>query len=275
MDSRYVRKIRRGVKMERLRMSALNCYETCPYKCKKEFGVLGTPPPPSVEEEKFYAEYGILIHDLFDKFAKGDIKTQEEMELEYKIGSGKILGEPVGKKTKAEFIEEGYRHIDWFFEKWSAIPPLFTEKSFEGLKIEGIDEEFTGTVDRAVGNTESKDVELQDWKTGSSKKYTKKEMAHNIQATVYSLWFYKEYGFYPKKFTFIFTAERRTKSINITEEFISKGLLRIKGIYELMKQDVWLTNKNKFFCDNFCQFQEECPAFPLKDDKKKSGWDIC
>ena len=177
---------------------------------------------------------------------------------------------PDGKKEK--YLTEAQEQFDYFYEKYAIMNPIATEMEFDEFYIDGVPLHFKGFIDRIDGSIEEEEVTLADYKTGSSSKFTKRELNDNIQATVYSLWFKEKYGFYPKRFIFIFTKERKTKEIEINEAFIERGLQRIKRITNAIQEGIFLPEAKggKYFCKNFCKYFDECPKYIKSND----GWDF-
>ena len=177
---------------------------------------------------------------------------------------------PDGKKE--DYINSALEQIDYFYDKYSIMIPIATEEEFEDFYIDGISLPWKGFIDRIDGNDKEKSVVISDYKTGRSSKFTKRELNDNVQATVYSLYYKQKYGFYPERFVFIFTKERKTKEIIINEAFIERGLARIRRSIKNMEQGIFLPESKggKFFCKNFCKFYEDCPKYIKSND----GWDL-
>lgn len=221
----------------------------------------------------FYGEFGALLHDLFDMFYNYaeymekstmiDLFHSKVSDMQYEFPDGK----------KGDYLNSALEQIDYFYEKYADMKPISTEEEFDEFFIEGVPLHFKGFIDRIDGSIEEGEVVLSDYKTGRSSKFTKNELRDNIQATVYALWFKEQYGFYPSKFVFIFTKERRTKEIAINEAFIERGLQRIRRVVKGIEDGVFIPEAKggKFFCKNFCNFYAECPKY---ERKSEGGWNL-
>lgn len=256
--------------MLRFSVSCLNTYENCSYSCKLQYNVMGEDK--LCDDTNFYGEFGALLHDLFDKYYKMENYTRLTMLSDFYSGVAQLKCEfPDGKKQ--DYIESALEQIDYFYDKYADIKPIATEQEFDEFFIEDVPLHFKGFIDRIDGSIEEQEVVLSDYKTGRSSKFTKREMEDNVQATVYALWFKHKYGFYPTRFVFIFTKERRTKEITINELFIQRGLERIKRITKAIEDGIFVPEAKGgvYFCKNFCNFYTECPKF---EKKTGSGWDI-
>lgn len=266
--------------MIKLRMSMLADYEKCPYLCSVNWGKLGELGKVDTEGSvtNKYAQYGIIFHEVMEQHAlsmmEGNSLTlpmlHDLLDKKLKDFDLSLLKEP---EEHLEWVQSLHEQLDWGYENrcMSFAKVIGAEVTFklDGL-IDGIDIPFSGTMDRIVGDLDTKEVYIEDWKTG--KVYTKKELSNNIQATVYSLAFYRMFGFLPKEFRFIFTKHKKVKTVQITPDFLEKGIERILGNWYKIKNGECTPNtSNKFFCKNFCSINKECPT---QKRVNKKGWEL-
>lgn len=250
-----------------LRQSSIGAYEKCHRIALLDFGAIGTGEPEKDDSQNNgYAQFGILLHEIWDRMCKESITDLSKL---YDMYEEKIdtITLPEGKES--DFRAKGYEQIEWVFENYN-YKPLETEYNFEGVYIPSIGMEFTGTIDRIDGTP--KDYILQDYKTGNHAKFTKKELTNNVQATIYSYAAKEKYGVFPKEFSFIFTDSKRVKTIQITPEFLDAGIRRAKASYIGMMKGDWSTlgTKTDHFCKNFCEHYVSCPKF----NTKNTGWAV-
>lgn len=255
--------------MQRFSVSLIGTYETCPYKCLRQYNVVGEE---KIEDDlNFYGEFGALIHELFDMYYKSDkhISFEEMLEIFHKKVTEMECEFPDGKKDK--YLSGAYDQIEYFYDKYAIMKPIRTEEEID-FYIEGIDLPFKGFIDRVDGSIEEQDIVLSDYKTGRSSKFTKKELSDNVQATVYALYYKQKYGFYPSRFVFIFTNERKTKEIEINEAFVQRGLARLRRSIEAINNNIFIAEPKggKYFCKEFCKYYVECPKYIKSND----GWDL-
>lgn len=258
--------------MLKIRQSALNSYEICPYLCFKEWGVWGVYSPREDNEEvstNKYALTGIAFHETMEEWGKRAIngdKLSREVEIGYlhqhlQTEINKIDQKYFeDKEDRNNFEASLHTQLDWVFENYLLGKPLKVEHNFD-LEIFPDMPNFTGTIDRIDGVLETRSVDLFDYKTG--KVATKKDLSSNIQAGLYSMAFNKEFGFYPRSFTFIYTKHRKIKEIMITREFLEASRQRIFEILDKIKNNQFNPPKkvNRFFCKNFCNYIKECPKY--------------
>lgn len=273
-DRPYTRK--EGVRMILLRQSILNDYETCPYLAKLNWGEHGEKGLKDTEDVKNkYAEVGIIFHEVMEWAGRNNIEgkryTPEDLHI---LIDALINAVDVTLFKDTEEIEmyrvSLHEQVNWALNNLAImeIKPIDVEWEFTfDNMFEGCIE-FNGTVDRVYGTLATKDVILGDYKTG--KPYTKKELASNMQACIYSLAFFREYGFLPKAFEFYFTKAKKVKKIMITPEFLKAASERILSNWYRMKTgDFEPDNSNPYFCKNFCNVKNKCPKFK----KRGNGWD--
>ncbi len=68
--------------MKRFSVSCIGTYETCGYKCLRQYNKIGEE---KIEDDKnFYGEFGALLHDLFDKHYKENL-TQEQFAMKLNV----------------------------------------------------------------------------------------------------------------------------------------------------------------------------------------------
>lgn len=265
--------------MKRLRMTMLGDFERCGYLCKVNWGKLGELGKVDLEGSSTnkYAMFGIIFHEVMEIHALAKMEGNNiPLPQLHKVLDDKLKDFNMELvKDEEEFNEwrkSLHEQLDWGYDKASLehTNVIGSEVSFE---LEGLVEDclpFTGTMDRIVGNLDTKDVAIEDWKTG--KVYTKKELSNNVQATVYSLAFYKMFGFMPTEFRFYFTKHKKVKIIKVTPDFIKQGVARIlENWYKICNEEFTPNTSNKYFCKNFCSLNKECPT---QKKVNKKGWEL-
>lgn len=265
--------------MQLMRMSALKDFETCPFMYRTLWGELGEAGRVETEESPTnkYAQYGIIFHEVMEKHALSKMNdTPLSLEQLHKILDEKLkefdLSLVKDEEEHLEWSKSLHEQLDWGYESetmW-ATNVIGTEVTFKlDDLITGVTLPFKGTMDRITGDLDKKEVSIKDWKTG--KVFTRKELSNNIQATVYSLAFYRMFGFLPKEFVFIFTKHKKTKTIQITPDFLERGIERVlTNWYKISNGECTPNTSNKFFCKNFCSVSKECPS---NKRVEKKGWE--
>lgn len=260
-----------------LRQTILNDYALCPFKAFKSWGEVGKQGHYETNEssQNKYSACGIAFHEVMDYAAiqikKGIRPSLEELK---DLMMCKFKEVPVEMFDDLEDVDKWEKslleQVEWIYDiALQSNSIIASEWEFEVQNMFRDVPPITGCVDRIEGNMQNKDVRLMDYKTG--KVYTKKQLENNIQACLYSLAFFSRYGFLPKEFVFYFTKHKKTKTIQIANDFLNRNSAEIVRIVEEMKAGHFEpNNKNKYFCKHFCEWQSECPKFKRN---KKTGWD--
>jgi hypothetical protein len=258
-----------------LRQSILGDWEQCPRICYKNWGNYGELGQCEAQREEYsnkYTSTGIALHEAMEwqglELKGGRKPTRLELHDILDVRFGKIPDNVFeDDNDKESFYDSAHEQIDWLYENFKEMTPLLVEFNFTVDELFPGSPKFNGTVDRVDGNIFTKDVHLGDYKSG--KVFTRKELASNVQATIYALAWEKMYGFRPETFTFYFSKFGKIKEIQITDEFIEAGLERIKSNWlHIMNGDFDPpTRPNKWFCDHFCKHKADCPRY-----MKPDGW---
>jgi hypothetical protein len=246
-----------------LRQTILGTYEMCPFMCGELWGEYGSEPAVSDNDEENQNKYsytGIKFHDTMEYWGNEKIRKNRSnyclSNLHKHLDAGLML---IPSKFFDNTIDEldfrGSLHdqLDWVYDQACQNTPLEVEHEIEPIELIPGLPPFTGKIDRIDGSMVQRDIEMIDYKTG--KPYTKNELKSNIQATIYSLYWRVKHGFYPKEFTFYFSKYKKSKTIEITPEFIDNGVERIKNIWmHVLNKDFNPPIKpNKFYCKHFCK----------------------
>ncbi len=170
---------RRGDGRLSLSASDLGLYLTCPLKYK--FGrVFGIPQEPTINQR-----FGILIHNVLERFHKEPPDTDEEG-----LGQLRYLFETGWRKTGFGSTDDELQFRDrarealrlyWERERVAEGEPVWLEKKFD---FQVGEHHVRGRVDR-VDRLPDGDYELIDYKTGERK--TAAELENDLQLALYRL----------------------------------------------------------------------------------------
>lgn len=263
--------------MQTIRQTILNSYKKCAYKCLLEWGEVGEVGKYEEEQNvgNKYSNCGIALHEVMEvagqDLMRGVIPNLERMKADMEQKFYEVPDEMFDDgEDREKWFESLIEQIEWLHEQTChSTSVIDVEKTFSIEDMFTDMPKFTGCIDRVEGNLEAKDVSLIDYKTG--KVYTKNELNDNIQACIYSLAFFREYGFLPKEFIFYFSKHKKIKKIIITLDFINRVSADIIRIVAEMKANHYEPNcASLFFCRNFCEFYNECPRHKRV---KKEGWE--
>ena len=112
--------------MKRFSVSCIGTYETCGYKCLRQYNKIGED---KLEDDKnFYGEFGALLHDLFDKHYKEGLTQEQMIDMFYSAINDLECEFPDGKKE--QYINEALEQFDYFYEKYANMKPILTEERY-------------------------------------------------------------------------------------------------------------------------------------------------
>jgi CRISPR/Cas system-associated exonuclease Cas4 (RecB family) len=240
----------------------------------EEWGAFGTPDPYDTDERPTnkYAMTGIALHKTMEYWGLEKMRGVSLDRINLHDSLDEYFNEiPFDmfedENDREEYNNSLHEQIDWLYEHYTGNTPVAVELSFNlDNLIPGLPT-CSGTIDRIDGDLSRQDVDIIDYKSG--RVYTKNDCTDNMQAAMYSMAFKQMYGFYPKKFIFLFSKHKKTREIIVTPDFIENGLVRIRtNWYHIVNGDFNPPPKpSKYFCTHFCPHQKTCPRF-----KVKGGW---
>lgn len=216
------------------------------------------------ETNDSYAKYGTLCHNIFEGIAKGEYFFIEDCIEEYEKGYPEC---GLTEKQYEQYYESGKQAIydKWNFLNSDEIEVVGAESKFSAKFIEGAPK-FFGFVDLIYRDQDGHLI-VRDYK--SSKKYTKQQLAHNIQAYVYAEACYQLFGEYPHAFEFDFFRFGKSHMIIIDKNYLQLQKLRVQGIWKQIASGVQTGKWTGFYCENFCEGRNHCPIFQSKKGGKR------
>lgn len=213
--------------------------------------------PPSFEDKTtdWYASYGSLMHELYEKLARGELLLWEAINQ-------------YNQNFPLCYIPEKYRP-DYYVSGKASLERKAAE--FSTLNIIGIELEFTEILDFAIPPLhgfidlvyeDEFGLVVRDYKT--SKVYDGSLMKKQLQPYVYAIACYKKFGRYPYKFEFDFVRFDEFKSVLIDDNFNQMGDIKIRNYWNKITKSQFPSTYSPFYCNNFCEFRSVCPTFMLK-----------
>jgi DNA helicase II / ATP-dependent DNA helicase PcrA len=169
---------RRGDGRLSLSASDLTLYLTCPLKYKFA-RVFGIPQEPTINQR-----FGILMHNVLERFHKEPPEPGEEMRTLYKLFEGGWRrGGFGGSDDEMQYRDRGREalRLYWERERLSESEPVWLERKFD-FKVG--DFHVRGRVDR-VDKLPDGDYELIDYKTGERK--SEEDLDSDLQLALYRM----------------------------------------------------------------------------------------
>lgn len=169
---------RRGDGRLSLSASDLTLYLTCPLKYKFA-RVFGIPQEPTINQR-----FGILMHNVLERFHKEPPEPGEEMRTLYRLFEGGWRrGGFGGSDDEMQYRDRGREalRLYWERERLSESEPVWLERKFD-FKVG--DHHVRGRVDR-VDRLPDGDYELIDYKTGERK--SEEDLDSDLQLALYRM----------------------------------------------------------------------------------------
>jgi DNA helicase-2/ATP-dependent DNA helicase PcrA len=169
---------RRGDGRLSLSASDLTLYLTCPLKYKFA-RVFGIPQEPTINQR-----FGILMHNVLERFHKEPPDPGEEMRTLYRLfEAGWRRGGFGGSDDEMQYRDRGREalRLYWERERVNESEPVWLERKFD-FKVG--DHHVRGRVDR-VDRLPDGDYELIDYKTGERK--SEEDLDSDLQLALYRM----------------------------------------------------------------------------------------
>lgn len=237
--------------LEKYSFSKLNSFETCPYGWYLKY-IEGKPDTGSS-----FASYGTLIHSIMERFARGELKKEElvdvfEWEFPFALSGHKF---PPNKYADLE--------MNYFLQ---GVEFLSSFEGFDGLKILGVEQEFDVQVDDwllrgfidLTYETADGQLVIRDWK--SATKWSKKDLAeHARQLYLYSLWVKEKYGRFPDMLQFYHFRDHKTSDIPFNQNDFEKALdWARQTVDEIRNAWVYDAKPDYYWCHYICGARDNC-----------------
>lgn len=256
--------------------SQLSSVDECPYMFYLE----------RIEEPRVdmlsngFAERGTLIHDLLERWAKGEL-TKAELPKEYdRRYADEVVTQFPAILTAKGYTEKAYQMgMDYFesFDEFVGYTILSAEEKFHiDLPLsDGTTRPFVGIIDMVLRDDFTDEIIICDHKSKSKSAFRKAEDEMYRQQFIYATYVHQQYGKWPDRLMFNlfnemglkperpFTMDAYSNAINWATDMIH----RIEQ-YEFID---WLETKNQdFFCENICSVRKICPNGTSKPKPKKA-----
>lgn len=254
--------------------SKLTTYHTCPYSYYLTY------IEKAKRKDNVYSFLGTTIHSLLEELQSGRITTDgAKKEFLNKFIDTEILGYDFPtenssvnfKECMIEYFENytPFKNVEYHIED-------YFEESIGDVVLRGYIDIYT--------IEDGKYIDVYDYK--SSSKFTKKDLeVKKLQLIIYGIALKKKYpdkvirslNFDMCKYTknkrgtliernkAETQSERAFVTVDFSDENVEQAIEFINDTYSMIKSldskdsNVWLPNKNPFFCKNICSHYEECP----------------
>lgn len=249
--------------------SQLSSFSECPYGyyLKHIEGV--------EEQSNAFAEQGTLIHDILDKWAKGELK-KEELAAEYaRRYPDEVVTSFPRMLTAKGYAEKTFNQGLSYFENFDEFPGfeiVSAEEKFDmPLKLtDGTERPFIAFVDLVLRDEFTGSLVVMDHKSKSWTEFRRHRDEMYKQQYLYSYFVHEKYGEWPGFLMFnLFKEQGKTDTqvfdmdtFNSVMDWATDAIHQIES-FEIMD---WMECKEQkkegkpdFFCSEICATRRDCP----------------
>ena len=253
--------------------SQLSGFDECPYSLYLE----KIEKNPTVLSNGF-AEYGTLIHDILDEWAKGII-DRDEMVPVFKARFGREVLTPFPRRLR-DYKEKAFDLGVKYFEDFDSFEGYEIVSSEDKFRNKICGRNFVGIIDLVLRNKETGKLVVVDHKSKSLATFKKEEDHMYRQQYLYSQYVYEKYGEWPETLMFNLFKENGLKKtrpfskVEFDEVMIwANDVMERMETYDLFDflqtKEVQLTKKGTkredMYCTEICDMRAVCeqgnPAF--------------
>lgn len=251
--------------------SQLSSYNECPFNYY--LGHIEEPKPEQASNA--WAEQGTLIHEILDKWAKGELtKDQMAEEYERRYANSVVTAFPPVLAAKGYTEKAFYQGLEYFqnFDEFEGYSVVSAEEEFMmPLKLtDGTTRPFIAFVDLVVRDTGTNDLIVFDHKSKSWSTFKKEREEMYKQQYLYSYFVHEKYGEWPAYLAFNLFKENGKKDL---EKFSMTKYQEVMqwatdAIHAIEDRDLleWMeckpmpkSGKPDLFCSSICSNRLSCP----------------
>lgn len=237
---------------ERFSFSKLSSFHTCKYGYKQTYidGNRG--------EGNCFSSYGIEVHSLLERYAKGELALSDLPEVyQWEFDSAVNERFPNTKfcpDMRKLYYEQG---LDFLknFAGYEGKKILEVESRFEYNIDDWI---FNGVIDIALEDSDGKLI-IQDYKSKSSFKTKREQAEYARQLYLYSPYIKEKYGKYPDTLRFLMFRKNNPVDIPFNEKDLDEALNWAKDtVREIRECWDFSPSCDEFFAQNLCNHRNYC-----------------
>jgi len=238
--------------------SRLSSFHQCPYSWKLAYidCIKG--------ENNFFAEYGTLIHEILEKYAKGEVEIYELSSIFQESFKKAIPHKaPPNKYVKLDqtYLASGIAYFEGF-EGFGDFEIIAVEKEIN-FKINNLN--IKGFIDLLVKDKEG-NLHIIDHKSSDPKSVkSAKAKEYWKQMTLYAMAIYDEYGIYPKQLHLNAFRKQQWFTIDFDEAQVDvvKNWV-IDTADKIMIEEKFAPLSDGYFCNFLCNFRNKICEYKEK-----------
>lgn len=223
----------------------------------------------SETEDKFFAQFGTLIHDLLAKFYEG-VLNKNELVSQYLCRFVREVSAPApNQKVYSGYFSDGLDYLKSFVDEKRIVLGVEKEVNFS---IEGI--KFIGFIDLIIKD-ENGDIHIVDHKSRDLKPYSKRTKKTNSdkelddyykQLYLYSNAIKDEYGCYPTYLSFnCFRNKNYIKEQFHLEKLVETNRWAVDMVKKIKANTDWSPDYDWFKCTYICDLCKECEYYQINN----------
>lgn len=225
-------------------------------------------------DDNFFSQYGKVVHQTLEKYAKGEISVFEVVE--YYVNhfvSDVTMPAPYNKFSdlRDSYFNKGLRYIE-----------SVAEYELKGYKVIGVEEEvhftlngyeFVGFIDLILQNIETQEIVIIDHKSSSIRilkngEVSKTSMSvynsYKTQMYLYSIAIHDKYGKYPSSYILnLFNMRDFIKYDHKDEELQNSIQWAIGMIEEIQQERDFLPNPDDYYCRYLCEYRNSACEYKM------------
>ena len=230
--------------------SKLTSFYDCPYAFYRYYQL------NEIGESNLFASYGILVHSILERYAKGELQISELVD-EFTSSFELEINEPIvmfGKDLTQSYLDKGILFFANFKGFWG-LKPLESEYRFEVALGKNT---FVGVID-LIAEDENGNIIIVDHK--SSSKFSKKELkSKSKQLYLYAKAIYEKYGKFPTQLWFNHFKNDYIEKMFFDMEFYNETIQWALDTMDEIEACLEFNpnNNDKFFCGYLCDYRNNC-----------------
>ena len=242
--------------------SALTSFEECPAM----FAMNYLADHKIASEQNAFAEYGILCHELLDKYAKNEL-CDFELAAEYEARYPDVVVHnfhPIPKSYPETAYNKGLEYFESFTGFGDEYEILDSEVEFV-TTIAG--HKFKGIVDLILKRIDDGKLIIIDHKSKSAAGMKKDFPTYVKQLYLYSIYVKEKYGEYPVLLRFNVFKEKQYFDEVFSEDKLNEVVGWLDHIVTMIELEDEFNPKppSEYFCKWICSYSTHCPASPFYD----------
>jgi hypothetical protein len=245
--------------------SKISSFSTCPYQYYLSY--IADPKPEN--EENCFNQYGLHVHEILEKFFKGELELFELADYYEEHFDEHVLLDFPPCQVRGQPYDLGQHYYDdglRFLSEFDGLPQY---------KILGVEEDFTvdfldgdklhGFIDLVLEDRNG-DIIVLDHKSKNGFKSKAEQKKYSFQPALYSLYIKEKYGKWPSRLAFNIFRKQEYVKIEFTEDLLNEAIdWAKKNVQTIRDCTDFLPKFNEkekqkmlFFCNQICSFRSSC-----------------